>query len=999
MTLSGNNDILVQPEVRSYRAAILAFMGIFAAVLACLLIVWFSPHPANDARFATIFSHADFRFSEAQTPPKDGWIRAQLPFHDFYAAPATANQRGKILWAKLAFDANELPGGRIAFFADYTPERFIVLLNGKEIFRNYSDPDAQQFASFKPAFVTIPREALRPGENVMALRLETDTPWTLGLGNVAVGDDRLIRNKHDRAFALQYLGPQIINGIMAALTLAILLFWFRRREEKSFFWLAMVGIVWWLRNLHYSADDPFVGAVAMWELVSISIFMLTICFLCFTVTVLDVRNRVRWIRLSMVGGIALILFREGLLASGNSDFIAFALLAPFTFSLSVIFVIASIRHPSAENIVMLVAITIAILWSVHDMIFLGNIWQGAGFQLQPFASVAVYAAFAFSLGRRMMRSFDMTEVLNAQLEANIAQARHELSESEAARRELEVAHAVELERERLMREIHDGIGSNLVTALAVAKRQDREGPAVSVLKRSITDLKIAIDSLEPSNGDVSLVLAGFRQRAQADLNDAGIDLHWKVDALPPLTWLDAPNTLHVLRIFQEMVSNIIKHANASRVDVTCRNEKRGSRDGILVSFADDGTGLAGFAPTTAKGLANMNARAQALNALLDVSSQPGVQGTMASLWLPYDRTPGSSTTPRTEASRNPVRSVRAPDTKPVETRYPPDEKAASCYAQARLEASRRTAKALNNAVIQFRRVIELAPDFAPAYVGLAETWLAISDYGSLDEDMTYGRASATVRLALELEPDLASAHRALGLIHYWWERDIASAGACFRRALELEPDNAQTRLCYGGALSDNGEFDAARRELQMAQALDPDLIPVHSHLALLDWHFQVQTQPPAALMKLAIQTPDFVLNWHFLGLAQLCLGNGEEYVAALRQTTVLREEEVLFEELAHCEKWLAKGGSPMLWRELAFQAKSGSIGQPHAQLPMAALCASHGQDRAVLEDIFNIAQERGDRWGSSVFRHHIARLWKDDEWVLAQLANRTANHMESIEGN
>ena len=471
----------------------MAFLGIAMALLACLLVVWLSPHPANDRQHPLRLEHAEFRFDKSSAIPKEGWQSGDLPFHDFYASPEEASQNGSVLWARFHFDRGSVPQGRLALFTDYTPERFIVLLNGKEIYRNYSDPDAQRFAAFEPAFVPFPSDALLRGSNSLTLRLASDTPWSLGLGNVELGEDRLIRNKYDRAYALQYLGPQIINGIIAALTLAILLFWLRRREEKSFFWLAMVGIIWWLRNLHYSAHDPFIGATAMWELVSVSIFLLTIAFLCFTVTVLAVRQRLRWIKLTITAGFALILIRWVLLASGNSDFLAFVLLAPFTSSLSIIFVIATIRRPTAENMVMLVAITIAILWSFHDMFFLGAMWQGAGFQLQPFASFVVYGAFAFSLGRRMLRAFDTTENLNVQLEANVAQVRQELSESEAARRKLEIAHAVELERERLMREIHDGIGSNLVTALAVAKKQDSQSWTVGVLKRSIADLKIAIE--------------------------------------------------------------------------------------------------------------------------------------------------------------------------------------------------------------------------------------------------------------------------------------------------------------------------------------------------------------------------------------------------------------------------------------------------------------------------------------------------------------------------
>ncbi|MEQ1510390.1 MAG: ATP-binding protein [Sphingopyxis sp.] len=601
------------------------------------MVIWFSPHPANDATDTLRFETAEFRYHEARQIPTTGWQRAPLPFHDFFAAPTAAARNGAVLWIKLRFNTAELPPGRLAFFTDYTPERYLIFLNGEEIFRNYSDPAARRFASFEPAFVPLPRDSLNVGRNEIVLRLESETSGSLGLGNTALGDERLIRDKHDLAYALQFLGPQIINGILASLTISIFLFWFKRREEKSFFWLTLVGIIWWTRNLHYSATDPAIGAAAMWSMVSISIFLLTIAFFCFTVTALDVRNRIRWIWFSVAGGLALILIREALLLSGHSDFLAFAFVAPFTLLLSIIFFIAIVRQPSAENLTMFVAITIAILLSFHDMMFLGNAWQGAGFQLQPYASVVVFSAFAFSLGRRVLLAFDTTENLSTQLEASVAHIRKELAESETERRRLEVLTAVEQERTRLMREIHDGIGSNLITALAVAQNQEGGGQTVDTLKHSIADLRAAIDSLEPTEGELTLLLASFRYRMEPELKKAGIGLRWHVDILPPFEWLEATNALHILRMFQEIVANCIKHAGASEIAVNCVAENRDGRAGICIEFLDNGTGITSDTVLEGNGIANMKARCAAVLGEIDIGCRRDRQGTRVAIWLPYDR--------------------------------------------------------------------------------------------------------------------------------------------------------------------------------------------------------------------------------------------------------------------------------------------------------------------------------------------------------------------------
>jgi signal transduction histidine kinase len=239
--------------------------------------------------------------------------------------------------------------------------------------------------------------------------------------------------------------------------------------------------------------------------------------------------------------------------------------------------------------------------------------------------------------RKLQKSLAEKEMLNAKLEHRIETTKANLLVSESARRRLEVANAVTDERERMMREIHDGIGSSLVAALASAERQGKQGStAVFALKGALSDLRIAVDSLEPVEGDVTTLLASLRYRLEPEMKKSGVSFDWRVEEVPTIPWLDAPNAIHLLRIFQETFGNILGHAQASVIRVDCKAELRQGRPGVSIEVSDNGMGFDASVPTQGHGRKNMKSRADALGARLHVESAPG-KGSHTSLWLPLIR--------------------------------------------------------------------------------------------------------------------------------------------------------------------------------------------------------------------------------------------------------------------------------------------------------------------------------------------------------------------------
>lgn len=266
---------------------------------------------------------------------------------------------------------------------------------------------------------------------------------------------------------------------------------------------------------------------------------------------------------------------------------------------------------------------------------MANVLTLGGIALLAF--LAGLAAWALLRQRALHKVVAEKEKVTAQLEHRIETTKANLLISENARRQLEVSNAVTQERERMMREIHDGIGSSLVAALASAERQGKQSStAVVALKNALADLRIAVDSLEPVEGDVATLLAGLRYRLEPEVRKSGITFDWRVEDVPEIKWLDAPNALHVLRIFQEALGNILGHAEAKVITVACKPELRKGRPGVLIELGDDGKGFDTSVPGQGHGRKNMVSRAEALGANLVIESALG-KGSQTRLWLPLIR--------------------------------------------------------------------------------------------------------------------------------------------------------------------------------------------------------------------------------------------------------------------------------------------------------------------------------------------------------------------------
>lgn len=143
------------------------------------------------------------------------------------------------------------------------------------------------------------------------------------------------------------------------------------------------------------------------------------------------------------------------------------------------------------------------------------------------------------------------------------------------------------------------------------------------------------------------------------------------------------------------------------------------------------------------------------------------------------------------------------------------------FLKGRHLLKKRLTETLRDAISLFLQSTDEDPTYAPAWVGLADSYALLSLYGASMPREVFPKSKAAALAALRLDPALAEAHNSLGVVELFYEWNWPDAEKAFHRALELNADYADAHQRYGIYLTVMGRFNEARLALDRAQALDP----------------------------------------------------------------------------------------------------------------------------------------------------------------------------------
>jgi TolB-like protein/Tfp pilus assembly protein PilF len=165
-------------------------------------------------------------------------------------------------------------------------------------------------------------------------------------------------------------------------------------------------------------------------------------------------------------------------------------------------------------------------------------------------------------------------------------------------------------------------------------------------------------------------------------------------------------------------------------------------------------------------------------------------------------------------------------------KYTDNNEAYQLYLKGRFHFAKRTEKDLLRSIELFQQAIRLDPNFALAFVGVAESYAVMPVYPYMSPQEVLLQAKPAVAKALELEPELPEAHTVNAYILSVYDWNWAEAEREFKRSLELDPNLAITHYRYAWVyLSPMGRHDEAIAEMKRAMELEPLSLPQGANFA------------------------------------------------------------------------------------------------------------------------------------------------------------------------
>ncbi len=548
-----------------------------------------------------------------------------------------------------------------ALFVPRVGNVFRIEINGQQLLaagtRSRDSGRVLSDAPTGPVLLALPGALLGPSGNEAVIEVSGQPRRDAGLSIVWVGPIAELEPMHRRFYDHEVRGAWVVGACAAVMgLLALLLAWRARRFVYACFGAGSLLWAWRTAGLQLAADSPWAPLGTVLYHASYAWFVVLMTLYALAAVERDTPRLRRWLAAWALAAFGLAIgvwvfnapaLRTALL--GGTLAIAVGLLP--------VLLHTAWRDRTSAALLLSAAALVSAAVGARDFWVFRVLADYGNWAWSRYTILLLLMVLAWLLVDEFARAGAALRSLNRDLQDRVAQKERELQAAFEDTRVRERQQAVLAERDRILREMHDGLGGRLVAALALTDQVTRQSAAPDggaprsvdeplrdlklTLDDCLVELRLALDSLETDTRPLVESLAELRFRVEPSLRAAGVRLVWQVDDAASETALPAAATLHVLRIVREALTNVIKHAQATVVWLRLEALADG---GLVLAVVDNGLKqragetepLPLFVPATlqrgGRGLANMERRAKALSAHLD--SGPHAEGWAVTLVLP-----------------------------------------------------------------------------------------------------------------------------------------------------------------------------------------------------------------------------------------------------------------------------------------------------------------------------------------------------------------------------
>jgi len=340
----------------------------------------------------------------------------------------------------------------------------------------------------------------------------------------------------------------------------------------------------------------------------------------------------------------------------------------------------------------------------------------------------------------------------------------------------------------------------------------------------------------------------------------------------------------------------------------------------------------------------------------------------------YTRKAGDLATLQSEIARDVSQKLRSRLTGAEENRVVKNQtqnaEAYQLYLQGRYNWNKRTDQTTKKAIEYFQQAIEKEPNYALAYVGLAESYV-LSDE---PDNVRFPKVKTAALKAIELDPTLGEPHAAMGSYFDTFEHDRAAAEKEFQKAIELSPNYATAYHWWAETAVSWGRIDEGLAVYKRALELDPFSLAIGTDYGIALFYARQYDQSIDQLKKLIDIDPNYVRIYTYLARVYQTTGQFEDALSAHEKRLLLMGEdpqEISKGKQALLNAYRASGAKGYWSKALEMTLEDSRKGNGPPPVVLAQLYAQVGERDKAFEQL-NRSAERVD---ADMFMLKVSPEW------------------------
>jgi len=610
------------------QIVMLALLTLFLAGLSYLIfwrpIVIFTPPSIGVINLIKFSEH------QARSPAQltnVTWQQQKLP-DDWSKSAKKANQ----YWYRHNFELLQQPTQTMAIYLPLISHNVAVYINGiwvgqsgsfrSPIARNHNLP---QLFAFSPKLLTL-------GSNQIHLKVAAASPAQGLLDRIYFAPYQQLVNAYTYKKWIRVDLIIWLTGAMLVMAIVLAGIWYCRRHDMIYGIFSLALFFWSVHNLNlFIVDIPM--SSKHWQTLN----MLT---LGWTIALMPIYGHhflaqpqptvERFLYGYCLAGLLLFLAHNDQQLFFYGYLVWYSFLILFGLYATGFLIRMYLHQATSDAFFILLACTTMLVCGLHDILVVNRLWSRFDGLIIQYSAIPTVTIFSWFLIRRFIDSLNTAERLSKSLDLQVKQKQQQLEVQYQSLYLTQKKLVLSQERERMMRDMHDGIGGQLIALASLfnQRNDDLFSQARHKIRNCINDLHMVIDSLDPLMNNLPTLLGTMRLRWAEQLENVNIKLDWQIKDLPEATDYSSQHSLHIMRTLQEVMTNAIKHSGTTKITVAT-----GIHDTqhVLIRITDYGRGLSKN-HSDGRGFNNMTWRISQVGGTLMINSSS--QGTEICLILP-----------------------------------------------------------------------------------------------------------------------------------------------------------------------------------------------------------------------------------------------------------------------------------------------------------------------------------------------------------------------------